>query len=203
MIRTETKTFKIYNFEDLNKEAQEKAIEKQREFEYENNDQSWIIHNFEENYLKDLGFSNPKTYYSGFNSQGDGACFIFDNLDLKTFLEKNKIKSKFPLLYKYNDEIYLRAQHECNHYYHEKTISVYSELDNLDVSCSRQNQVINAIEKQLEAFESWFEEWRIEECKKIYKELKEDFYYVISDKAIKENIIANEYDFNEDGTMYY
>lgn len=201
-IRTETKTFKIYKFEDLNQEAKEKAIEEHREFQFMNYDQSFLVEDIEENGLKELGFIEPKIYYTGFYSQGDGACFVFDDLDFSIFLKKLKIKSRFNLLFKYNENIHLKGYKENHRYSHENTVSFNSEIDNLEVTYSQQNRVLKAVEKQLLEFDNFFENWRVEKCKEIYKTLEDDFDYILSDEVIKENIIINDYDFNEDGSLY-
>lgn len=74
----QTKTIKTYaTWDELTEIQKEKELEKRRykhgqflsEFQLE-----CEVENFKEK-LKKLGFKNIKIYYSGFSSQGDGACF--------------------------------------------------------------------------------------------------------------------------------
>src|SRR5512135_2350510 len=86
-MRTETTTRTLYKFEELSEEAQQKALEKQAEFEGENfePDFDWYaniaeafgldIRQTRKTRMDNTHFYAPTIYYSGFWSQGDGACF--------------------------------------------------------------------------------------------------------------------------------
>ena len=69
-----TETIKIYKFEELNDESQEKAIEK---FYDLNIYEGWWDSVYEMYMDRDTetGFDIDKIYFSGFHSQGDGAMF--------------------------------------------------------------------------------------------------------------------------------
>lgn len=75
-----TITLEVYNFDELNDEANAKAIDRAREFERENvsdwlgDDIQWELEGLlKENYIKYDEL--PKTYYSLNYSQGDGVMF--------------------------------------------------------------------------------------------------------------------------------
>ena len=77
----QTVEVKIYKFNELSKEAQEKAIEKHRHHDVEGID--WwdcVYYDWKEK-LNGKGFLTPEIYFSGFCSQGDGACFDCDQFD--------------------------------------------------------------------------------------------------------------------------
>ena len=200
-IRKETKTFTVYKFEDLSEEGKEKALQQERGATNESMNLDFTIEESIED-LKELGIEEPKIFYSGFNSQGDGACFEFCNIDFEKFLTKNKIKSKFKLLIKYQGAITFRGE-QSGRYYHENSVDNFQEISShLGCNDMHYSRVFDALEKQLEAFGEWFEGWRVEKCKEIYKDLENDNDYQLSDDNLKDNIIANDYDFNQDGTTY-
>jgi hypothetical protein len=203
------KTFKLYNFEDLSKEAQEKAIQNYIESQYnfadylEEIDQSWTLQDIKENVLEEFGFIEPEISYSGFYNQGDGASFTFANIDLEIFLKKNKIKSKFKILAKYNDFITINGYRNTHLYSHENTVDIRSEIENyLDVSDSHIDRVKNALDKKIEEFEEYLENWIVEKCKEIYKTLENDFEYQTSEEYARESLAENTYEYLEDGTIY-
>lgn len=69
---TVKKTYKT--FEELTKEEQKKQIEKNRDINTDHGWSDFLVGDFKDK-LKKLGFYEIKVYWSGFNSQGDGACF--------------------------------------------------------------------------------------------------------------------------------
>jgi len=73
-MRIEKVIKKYAKFNELSKKGQMKAIEKNRQI---NVDHEWFNFVFEDytSKLKKLGFYDIKLYFTGFYSQGDGACF--------------------------------------------------------------------------------------------------------------------------------
>lgn len=72
---------KLYKFDELSDEAQEKALEKHRLYDVEGID--WwdsVYYDWKEK-LNKKGFLNTEIFFSGFCSQGDGACFDCDQFD--------------------------------------------------------------------------------------------------------------------------
>lgn len=67
---------KLYKFEELSKEAKERAIEQWREkgYDFDDNDAQFLTEDFKE-ILKERGFYDPKVYWSLGYCQGDGVCF--------------------------------------------------------------------------------------------------------------------------------
>lgn len=73
-MRQETIVKTWLQFSELSAKGKAKAIDAHRDI---NTDHDWFDFMIEdyENKLKKLGFHNIKIYFSGFSSQGDGACF--------------------------------------------------------------------------------------------------------------------------------
>lgn len=77
-------TYDVYTFEELPEHIQDKLIEDEIEvldsdwecFVYSDILDEWVIR------LENQGFNNPKINYTGFWSQGDGASFTTDSIDL-------------------------------------------------------------------------------------------------------------------------
>ena len=86
----ETRTYNVYKFEELSKEAQEKAIENYRDInvDFQGYDETTLEDLKEE--LEKLGFSSPDICYSGFCSQSDGASFTCTYIDILKFFKENK-----------------------------------------------------------------------------------------------------------------
>lgn len=178
-------------------EVKEKAIEENRYINVDFDDwYNFIFHDWKEK-LEKIGFCNAEIYFSGFGSQGDGACFdcqpyyinldlILNNLDF-TDEEKEKIynlKDCFNLTIEKNSY--------ANHYSHEETR--YVNIDYLDVENEEDENLIGCLSEKLE-------DLRCNLCKQIYKDLEKEYDYLTSDDAIYETLQANEYYFEENGKI--
>lgn len=99
---------------------------------------------------------------------------------------------------------------EDSQYTAKKTIENYSEGNGL-AKISKQfiadrDALIKKFEEgsdeYYEGIEDLKEEYRREVSKKILDWLIEDYEYLQTDEAIAETLIANDYEFTEDGTIY-
>ena len=173
--------YKIFEFPELSEAAQKKVIDYFRETaEFDHEDLLEEI----KGQLELIGFSDVRVNFSGFCSQGDGACFT--GTYLKPDKEINRDSIFFITWHKYLDEflklpsdLSVKISHR-GRYYHEKSVSFdFDDVEN-------------------EAF--------IEIChdlmKEIYRTLEKEYEYQNSDEWIKETILANEYEFYENGKIY-
>lgn len=83
-------TIKGYTFNELNEEAKAKALETHNHILVDDND--WhdpLLEGFKED-MEAIGFADVKPGYSGFWSQGDGACFTCQSVDLVKVFEHMK-----------------------------------------------------------------------------------------------------------------
>ena len=185
-----------YNFDELSKEAQEKAIDNHRHF---NVDGDWwheyIIEDFKEN---NEYFELDNIYFNGFWSKGDGAMFEYSGVkgklisDFLFTLDLSPIR-KFWL--NNNAGFYGRGR-QSGHYYHEKSCShsIHVEVDNGDILYG------SNFREWIESFDSQFEEFVIDKyesmCCDLYSKLEKEYYYLTSDEVIKESLIEYEFDIN-------
>ena len=205
-MRKETKTTKIYKFEELSEEAKEKAIEK---FYDLNIYEGWWDGVYEMYMDRDTetGFDIDKIYFSGFWSQGDGAMFEGSpNEDILHFItpgynnqQYQKDWSRVIKLIKNGDINIYGSFEQHGHYYHSKSYS-----DNLETEFTNDwhgknySNIKDICEDILYEIREHYEDI----CNKIYHSLEQEYEYYTSREAIEESIIANEYEFTEDGEQY-
>jgi hypothetical protein len=198
----------VFTFDELSPEAKEKAREWYREgaLDYE-----WYDATFEDaaRVADILGVSfrgargnlnAPAIYYSGFSSQGDGACFE-GSYSYKAGLKK-AIRAYAPkdaelhriadalqdLQRKHAYRLVARVKHR-GHYYH----SCCTVIDVWDAETDRPIDATagDALCELLRDFMDW-----------IYRQLEREADYLLSDESVDETIRANEYTFTEDGRRF-
>jgi len=182
---------KVYKFEELSKEAQQTAIEKNIDINtFDDNWHDPILEGFTEQ-LAEAGFLEAIIQFSGFWSQGDGLCFDA-KIDASKFAITTNEKRVCNLIDAgLIDEFTIEKTLYANHYSHEKTRFVDYSI------CNGEN-----CNKVLETLCDKIESKRLELCKEFYSTLEKDYYYLQSDEAIKETILANDYEFLKDGTQF-
>ena len=186
----------VYSFNELSERAQQTAIENNYDinvfdsFWYEDTEeaQRFIIEN--------KGFTDVDIRFSGFSSQGDGASFT-GFVDLEKFIIENGLNDKYKRILPfigngidYNGEITRSGRHV-----HERSTSLYLSAD---VRSNPNNDYKN-IYALLDNLETEIEETIIDLSKQAYKALNDCYKHLTSDEAIKETLIANEYEFTIDG----
>jgi len=141
----------------------------------------------------------PKVYWSGFCSQGDGACFEGDYRYKPG--AANAIRAEAPqdiTLHGIADRLqaiqkrhFYRLRATCRHsghYYHSGCMAVDvvdSANEYRDVSTAERD-----IRDELHAFADW-----------IYRNLEREWDYQNSDEMIGEMLLANEYEFTAEGEL--
>lgn len=217
-MRTITETKTVFTFAELSEEAQSTALEKQAEFEGELWEYDMVYHDAG-NIAEILGIDlrtrviklmNGSTrmgeniWFSGFWSQGDGACFEGYYAYAKD--SRKKIREYAPQdeeLHRIADELY-ELQKPCffglkakmthrGHYYHENCMEVDVSHAQDDAYNYRNWQDRALPEEELTDLMRRFAKW-------IYRQLEADYDYRVSEEACRESIEANEYEFLEDGT---
>lgn len=190
-MRTETK--EIYTFEELSEKVQQKVIEKNRLINIDDAGYWYmcIFWNWQDR-LAEKGFSDAKIWFSGFCSQGDGACFDAD-VNLDVFLADNKFRH----LRKVKDHIFvsIKKNNFAFRYSHEKTRYVDCYIDGPATGATARLDAL--VEKLAETIES--ERYSLS-CE-IYRDLRDSYNSMISDEAVKERLVENDYEFYEDGKM--
>lgn len=213
----------VYKFSELSDKAKEYARNKWREHQCD--DQWWYESTFDEaveqaalmgitidkrNWTNSCGFkgSSPCIFFSGFSSQGDGACFegswyasdvkadkvAEDWGDSEPTRAIKRIAAVFGEIAKDYPEASFKVKHS-GRYSHEHctdfTVSLGDTLDNLeDIT----QEKYDAVEKTLIDAARDFMRW-------IYRQINAEYDYQMSDEAIDESIQCNEVEFTEDGRI--
>jgi len=185
----------VYEFNELSDQAKQKALDSLRDIDHD-----W--HEYVIDMVKEIasmiGIDEPTIYYSGFSSQGDGACFegtyVYKKGALKT------IKREFPTmtdLHKIVEALQsLQSKHSysltatvkhAGHYYHEMCTNIYIYKNDSNTSSIEITQTLSELMRD-------FMRW-------IYRTLEKEYEYQTSDEAVRENILANEYEFYADGSV--
>lgn len=189
---------KVCSFAELNPEAQKEVLEKYRMVGVEYSGWHEFILEYWEERLEKNGFFDAKIHFSGFGSQGDGACFEA-HVSVAEWLEKNEEVETYKELFEYDNEHGINCQIETHgRYCHANTMSIDSDTRYFDVSEENEKKAY----EQFEEVEGSILSHAKSLAREIYKELEEDFYYRISDEYVKEFIENNIGErFLEDGTV--
>lgn len=181
-----TLSIKAFTFNELPKEAQERALKITGErlsdqyldgYEYQAKEES-------QETLESLGFEGVKIYLSGFSSQGDGACFICDSCDLEKLI--NTLFPKYKRLIPFCKEGIITCKIEHNHrYYHERSTDI-----SLDFYCG--GKEYPNVEILWELFYDDFKNWYYDFCKDIYRNCEKEHDFIYSESFQKELIVNRE-----------
>jgi hypothetical protein len=201
-MRTETIIKEIYTFDELSEEAKEKAREWFKKcYDHE----EWWLFVFEDvTIIADIfGLDIENIYFSGFSSQGDGACFEGDYSykkgGLKAVKEYAPMDKELHGIVRQLQDIQKPAFYRLTattknsgRYSHSGCMSVdvecYDESGHWD--CLKDNQE-QEITDELRCFADW-----------IYDKLEKEYWWLMSDESVDENIRINEYEFTGDGEIY-
>lgn len=192
----------VFSFDELSKEAQQKAIEINHDINVEY--WEWWCHVYDQytEKLEAYGYNDVEMWFSGFWSQGDGACFDA-SVDLAKVIEKNKLKTKFRDVYRLAKDGLANASIIKNgyatYYNHERTryISLDLELWHEDITKEKEEKLW----QQTNELENILEEHRLQFCIELYKDLQNEYEWRTEDANIAETLIINEYTFLPNGKM--
>ena len=211
-MRTETRTRTLYKFSELSPEAQRRALEKQAQYEAEDFDPEYIfddaatiadLFGLDIRHTRETGTNGkhyyaPTIYYSGFCSQGDGACFegsySYKPGSLKAVKDyagqderlHRIVKALQDIQRKNFYQLTARTKHS-GHYYHSGCMSV-------DVERQDEKEMTADAEETVKECLRDFADW-------IYKQLEDEYDYRTGEEACREAIEANDYEFTEKGEI--
>ena len=197
----------VYKFEELSDSAKEKARESLRDINVQHEWWDFVYEdakNIGEILGIDMNFNgkNPCIWFSGFWSQGDGACFEGHYSYAKRSCQKiREYAPKDEELHRIADQLFdiqkryfYRVTASCRHSGHYQ----HSRCMTVDVEClDAQGYSIQSFdcEQEVRDLLRCFADW-------IYCQLRDSNEFLISDEAVEETIIANEYEFNVDGSGF-
>ena len=187
--------------------AQDRLIEKHRDI----NIGPWAWWNCIEDDLKsemlDRGFTVNSMYFSGFWSQGDGACFEGHMSDWEKFCATTpEFVTAFPYLSEYLKDVGANyTVVHSGHYSHENcTNHTYeSELEYVLDTCDFEpddpkEMMLLALYQKARGEEGgvydWLKEHFKSQMRQLYRDLEKEYDYLTSDEAVWESIVANELD---------
>ncbi len=179
-----------------------KTIDKHRHINVDGIDWWDSIYEMFKEDMNEQGIYVSKMYFSGFWSQGDGACFEGHLDDIPLFLEKNFKPDDYPMIRKLLDSggsLKFSTSHS-GHYYHENCTRFYIEADRLeycvDIPTDFHQQVVEQWDKELDNEIVDFEKESVEIFKNhmrtLYRKLEKEYDYLVTDEAVKETVIAND-----------
>lgn len=198
MPRTITKTETLFTFDELSDSAKETAREWFREVSAQDFSNQVDFDDFER-VAEILGINITDTYFTGFSSQGDGACF--EGLYSYAPGSAKAIRGYAPgdtTLHHIADELqavqrryFYKLTASCSHrghYCHSGCMLVNVDLDdsNASVRDTDEDEIIDA----MRSLADW-----------LYAQLEAEYWYMQSDEYIDDNITINEYEFCEDGSI--
>ena len=210
-----TETYEIYNADELDSKALEKAKQDYMQNELESDIR---VENFidliEEN-AKGRYNIKIKPFFDLSYSQGDGLCFECDNLLTDEIIEivKEKLKSK-------QDKIVLKAIIESyygytfyakysNHlYYYAKASDIGNDIYAYSLWLEYANKhpytklTERDFENSIDNIDKILTEWYLELCKEYEKWGYEELYYELTDDEFIELCNDNEWKFLKNGEMY-
>lgn len=219
---------KLLKWEELSQEAKDHAIKHYREHGFSYDWWDSVYEMAKEEGAK-LGFYIDDIFFSGFWSQGDGACWT-GQVDVRQWLESQGIDSIgvsawCELIQEDYTQKHIRVTHS-GHYSHENTMRFADfdyELDpdpeEASTNCFEMRgshifygmdwklllEIIKADEscpyKNPEQLQEAIEESAKDYARDIYKQLREDYEYLTSDEVIAETLEANDYNFTDEGEL--
>lgn len=208
-MRTVTTTTNVYQFEELSSDAQEFALDKYRD--WMTDDPYWYTCVTEDwkDKLTDLGVEKPEIYFTGFWNQGDGAVFECKDIDLIKLMDSLGLQDKYRYVYDHVLDDVLAVSvgiHRTSTYHdHENTALFDLDFEHMNDDFESDEEYIEVetmIISTLSQLRIELEQWRLDTCKEIYDDLRQEFEMLQSDDVLKEIFIENEYEFTEDGEMY-
>jgi hypothetical protein len=151
--------------------------------------------------MEKVGITVGTTYFSGFWSQGDGACFSGNMSNVLTYLDHHH-QGQYPMIRKlleHGGDVYVNCR-QSGRYYHENCTEFWVDNDTLTGIVDQPTDFHEAIveewqrllEDEINDFEKDVtEQWRTY-MQQLYRKLEAEYDYLVSDEAVWYAIEANE-----------
>lgn len=197
-------------FDALPKSDQEAILEKHRDWNVHDDWWDSVYEGFVEK-VTELGFEvgtypvqtykkklieKPAIYFSGFGSQGDGACFNGSVGKCETVFTRLA-----PILWEHWDkiEVCTASWYSSGNYCHSNTLSFSYEFevpnqitDESDLRWCVMEQLRIELEAAWNTFTDALEVEVKGLCDQLYSDLSDEYDYLTSDESILESLIAND-----------
>jgi hypothetical protein len=199
----------VFKFSELDDSAKERARDWYREgaLDYE-----WWDCTFDDakECLALAGFEVRNIYFSGFSSQGDGAVFNGEwhankaqpVKAMKAHAPKNKdlhaIAAEARAIAKLRPDASMATARWIRGYYFGRD-DVFAHCEREDDGVERTSAEWDARGKDDDAIEERIVELARDAAHWIYRQLEREYEWLMSDEQVDESIIANDYEFTEEG----
>jgi len=214
-----------YSFEELSPEAQENALENNRDINVDYDGwEDGVTEGFKED-MREIGIDDIEISFSGFYSQGDGASFTSEDIDTRKLFNAVGIKSNDALNMEVDDE---RSRGENKDFY--DLLDTMEDVGQLERNRIKPEEIrvtiertdsrhvhFNTVRANVEIWEEpdgWEEPYgfideledKVTEyirgiCKDLYRDLEKEYDDLTSDESVKETLISNDYEFDEEGNI--
>lgn len=193
-----------YTIDELSPESREKALEKLR-VDYPYGDWWDGVYEDAKEIGKLMGFDIDRIYFSGFWSQGDGACFEGSLGYAKGCLKKvkehapqdeelHKLAERWQdiqrrYFYQISGQVSQRGHYShsgCTHFSID-----FGEWNGMSTYSTEYDSAEDDVKQIVREFMDW-----------IYKRLEEEYWFLVSDEQVLDMARANEYQFEEDGSLW-
>jgi len=178
-----TKEIRLRTFEELSKEEQDKVIEKNYNINteldwYEGLDEGWV----EDLAEKDIGATQDHFTFS----LDRGANF---GVDSEVF--KDHISQKYP-----TEVLEIETSQKIGYFHQEFPSDCWKKTYGFKLFF--EDDISKSKQAEIQKYATEIFEFLTDFAEKSFDGLQKHFQYLMSEESIKETIIANEYEFNDD-----
>lgn len=200
-------TVKLYTVDELPEDVRQKVITENRGIntfgmDWWDNVYESFIEDVKNVYGVEIPYDN--ICFSGFGSQGDGACFEIDFTRAELVSLMNALGVEFKhkaLLDIFLDSLYRAEIKKCRNYCYSSAYVDWS--GNTGGWSERAHPAIaDYIGEKAEELEKALDDWQKELCRELYKKLWDECDSLESDEAVEEALMDLEIEFFEDGREY-
>lgn len=195
---------------ELDEDIQESICNKFREDNPEYPEYEWyepVYEGFKED-MKQVGFGVDQIYFSGFWSQGDGACFEGNITDIDKFFDhfvKPHLSDYLKCRMMYQPDIestitdcFSCCTEHCGHYYHSNCMEVTIDAETVWEKDDGSEEKLFSLDDWRNMEEGITAALR-EYADNLFSSLRKDYEYLVSDEGIIEMLDANDHYFYSNG----
>lgn len=204
-MRIETIKRELFQFDELSDNAKEKARDWYREGLFNNMSHFDCVIDDAKIIGALMGIEIDEVFWSGFSSQGDGACFegsyAYKKGSVKAVkdyapLDKklHEIVEALTSIQKKNGYKLKASVKQSGRYYHAYSTDINVSLDSYRDKSSEAQERLNGDQEVIEDILRGFMNW-------IYKQLDKQNDWLNSNESVDKSIKANKYEFLESGKL--
>jgi hypothetical protein len=201
-MKTKTVSYNVYTVRELQEFHPEGFERAHQDYVNDGIDYDWYQFVYDDTKIIGglLGMEIDKIYFSGFSSQGDGACFEgsyqYKKGCVKAIkeyapqdMELHKIAEDLQAIQRKNFyRLWANVQHS-GHYYHAYCTDIQVGSDNESMGGAN-DEAYDCIKELLRDFMNW-----------IYSQLEKEYEYLTSEEQFIEMSDANDYEYAENGKL--